>query len=48
MGTVIVAVILVLIVGAVVFNMIKKKKEGKGGCSCGCGDCGMSDICHEE
>jgi len=46
--TIIVATIVAVIFVAIVVNEIKKKKSGKGGCSCGgnCGACGMS--CHSE
>ncbi|MEE1038438.1 MAG: hypothetical protein U0K95_04655 [Eubacterium sp.] len=28
--------------------MIKDKKEGKSGCSCGCDSCPSSSICHNK
>jgi hypothetical protein len=47
-GTIGVSVILILIVGPIVYKMIKDKKSGKGSCSCGgnCSCCGMSGSCH--
>jgi len=29
-------------------NEIKKRKSGKGGCSCGCSECAMKGVCHKE
>ena len=40
MGTVIVTVILIVIVAAIVFSMVKDKKNGKHTCGGGCGHCG--------
>jgi hypothetical protein len=42
-GAVILAVILLIIV-----SMLRKKKQGKTSCGCGCNDCGMSEICHDK
>ena len=47
MATWIVGGVLLLIVSAIIANMIKDKKAGKGGCSCG-GNCGAcSGGCHK-
>lgn len=32
---------------AVIVNEIRKKKQGKGSCSCGCQGCAMKDQCHK-
>lgn len=45
-ATIGVAAVLLVIVGLVVFKMVRDKKRGKGGCGCGCGGCAMADICH--
>ena len=37
--------VLAVVVGAIVFKMIRDKRSGKGGCSCNCGGCGG---CHHE
>ena len=36
---------LAVIVGAVVFKMIRDKRAGKGGCSCNCAGC---SGCHHH
>ena len=46
--TMIVAVIVAAVFIAIVVNEIKKRKSGRGGCSCGCGSCGMKDFCHKK
>ncbi len=43
MGTVIVLAVLAVIVGAIVFSMVRGKKNGKHMCS---GDCGHCGGCH--
>ena len=45
METIIVGGILTAIVAAVIWKMIKDKKSGKSGCSCG-GDCSCCKGCH--
>ena len=49
-GTIVVSALLVLIVGLIVYKMIKDKKSGKSSCSCGgsCSGCGMSGSCHKS
>ena len=48
-GTLAVSAILVIIVGLIVYKMIKDKKSGKSSCSCGgsCSGCGMAGSCHK-
>lgn len=45
--TIIVASVVAIIFALVIVNEVRKKKSGKGSCSCGgnCGACGMG--CHE-
>ncbi len=43
MGTVVVSVVLILIVGAIIRTMIKDKKNGKSSCG---GDCSHCRGCH--
>lgn len=48
MATWIVGGVVLLIAAAIITKMIKDKKEGKGGCSCG-GDCGCCHgACHRD
>jgi len=46
--TIIVASIIALIFIAIVAGEIRKRRNGKGGCSCGCGGCAMRDACHQN
>ncbi len=48
MGTIIVALILAVLVGLIIYKQIKNKKEGKSSCSCGCSGCAMSEVCHNK
>lgn len=45
-GTMIVLLILAVIVGIIVFFMIRDKKNGKSACGGNCGCCPMGDKCH--
>ena len=45
-GTIAVALIVAALIGAVVFNIVHKRKQGKASCSCGCANCPMKDKCH--
>ncbi len=47
MGTVIVALALVAIVGLIVWSMVKDKKKGKSSCGGTCAHCGAG-CCHKE
>lgn len=46
LATVIISLILAAVIIMIVYNMYRKKKNGK--CSCGCSACSMSDVCHGE
>ena len=41
-----VAILLTFAVVAAVMKLIKDRKNGKGGCGCGCSGCAMYDKCH--
>lgn len=45
-GSIIVALVLVLIVTAIIVKMIRDKKRGKSSCGCGCAGCAFSKSCH--
>lgn len=40
--------VLALIVGGIIAKMIINKKNGKSGCSCGCGGCANREFCHPD
>lgn len=46
--TIIVAAVIGVLFVVIVACEIRKRKNGKGGCSCGgsCGGCAMSGMCH--
>lgn len=48
-GTIIVVAILLLVVGAAVFSIVKSKRKGKSpSCGCGCANCAMHGSCHKS
>lgn len=48
MPTVIVGVIVAAVIALVIIKIIKDKKSGKGGCSCGCDGCSAGCNCHSD
>lgn len=48
LATIIVFLVVALVVGLVVFKMVRDKKKGKSSCSCGCGGCPLKDSCHSN
>ena len=46
LSTFIVGLIVFLVFAAIVVREVKNRRSGKGGCSCGCENCGGSSICH--
>ncbi|MCC8015886.1 MAG: FeoB-associated Cys-rich membrane protein [Clostridiales bacterium] len=46
MGTVIVLIILAVIVGAIIYKLVKDKKSGKNQCGGDCAHCGACSACH--
>ncbi len=38
--------IIALAIGGVIAYLIKRKKEGKSGCGCGCQGCPSAEKCH--
>ena len=48
MGYIVVRLVLILIVAAVIFRMVRDKRSGKGGCGCGCSGCANAPYCHPK
>ncbi|MGN0548128.1 MAG: FeoB-associated Cys-rich membrane protein [Acutalibacteraceae bacterium] len=47
LATVIICAVLIIVVAAIIFNMVRNRKKGKSSCSCGCSNCPMSGSCHK-
>ncbi|MBO4680553.1 MAG: FeoB-associated Cys-rich membrane protein [Clostridiales bacterium] len=45
-GTILISLMLALIVGGIVYSMIKDKRKGRSSCGCGCANCAMAGKCH--
>ncbi len=48
LGTILVVLVLLVIVGFIIRNLIKNKKAGQTSCGCGCEHCAMRDSCHQK
>lgn len=48
LGDFIVIAIVAAVVAFVIVKMIKDKKAGKSSCSCNCGCCPNSALCHSQ
>lgn len=45
--TIVIALAVAAIFAAIVVGELKKRKSGRGSCSCGCAGCSMSGSCHK-
>lgn len=48
LGTIIVALVVLLILVLVTVKMISDKKQGKSSCGGGCGSCPNAGLCHAK
>lgn len=48
LGTIIVSVILVAVVGIILRSMIANKRKGKSSCGCNCSCCPSGGMCHRN
>ena len=46
LSTILISLVLLAVLGAIVQNMIRKKKRGETSCGCGCSNCAMRGTCH--
>ncbi len=46
LASIIVLIVVAVIVGTIVFKLIRDKKAGKCSCGCGCNGCPNSGNCH--
>ena len=47
-GSIILCAAVVALVAGLVISLVKKKKQGKTTCGCGCEHCAMSGSCHSK
>ena len=46
--TIIVSFVLLCIVAAIIFSLIRQKKKGKRSCCGGCNGCALAGMCHKS
>ena len=47
LATIIVCVVLIAVVAAIIFSMVRNRKKGKSSYSCGCSNCPMNGSCNK-
>ncbi len=47
-GTIIVAIVVLGLLALLIVTLIRRKKQGKSSCSCGCSTCPHSEKCHSQ
>ncbi len=48
LATILVALIVFAVLALAVAKLIRDKRRGRGGCSCGCGGCPHAGTCRRE
>lgn len=46
LATLVISAVLIAAVVLIVCSMVKKRKQGKSSCGCGCANCAMHGACH--
>ncbi len=46
--TVLICAALVVVVGLIIFSLIRDKRRGKSSCGCNCAHCAMAGSCHGQ
>lgn len=46
--TVLICVALVVVVGLIIFSLVRDKRRGKSSCGCNCAHCAMAGSCHGQ
>ena len=46
--TVLICAALVVLVGLIIFSLIRDKRKGKNTCGCNCAHCAMAGSCHGQ
>lgn len=47
-GTIIVCIVLLAVVGLIIGKIIKDKRKGKSSCGCGCAHCALRGQCNKK
>ena len=45
-GYIVITLLLVLIAAAIIAGMVRERRSGRSGCSCGCNGCANAPYCH--
>ena len=48
LGTILVCLVLAAVVAAIAANLVRRRRNGKSTCGCGCANCAMSQYCHNK
>lgn len=48
LATILISAALLLVLGGIIWSMVRRKRKGESSCGCGCSDCAMNGACHGE
>jgi len=48
LATILVAAAMAVVIGAIVWKMIRDRKKGASSCGCGCESCPSAGACHSD
>ncbi len=48
LGTLVIIMVLLAVVGLIIWGMLRDRRKGKCTCGCSCQGCAMGGICHPK
>ena len=47
-STIIITLALIAVIASILTHIVRRKKQGKSSCGCGCGSCAMKESCQTK
>ena len=47
-STIIISIALIAVIASILTHIVRRKKQGKSSCGCGCGSCAMKESCQTK
>ena len=48
LATILICIVLLILVGTILFVLVRNRRRGKTSCGCSCTNCPMSGSCHPK